>query len=349
MPARIAQSPFGNMPDGTAVDIFTLTNAGGLLCKVISYGAAVTELHVPDRDGRLADVVLGFDNLPQYVNESPCFGSVCGRVANRIAYGRFTLDGQTYALGINDPPHSLHGGFKGYDKVVWKARGAEGPEGPAVVFEHLSADGDGGYPGALRLRMTYTLTNANELRFDYEATTDRATPVNLTNHSYFNLAGTKDIFAHTLRLDASRYTPCGSDLIPTGAVADVAGGPLDFRQEKPIGRDFAQLPGGIGGYDHNFLIDGAGRGLVHAATVREASTGRAIDVSTDQPAIQVYTSNSLLRKPVGKQGVVYHRYAGLCLETQHYPDSVNHPAFPTTILQPGETFRSTTLYAFSAH
>ncbi len=229
MPARLAKSPFGNLPDGAAVDLYTLTNAGGLVCKVITYGAAVTELHVPDRAGRLDDIVLGFDNLPQYVHESPCFGSVCGRVANRIARGRFVLDGQTYSLGLNDPPHSLHGGFKGYDKVVWNARGVERAEGPAVVFVLGSPDGDGGYPGTLAVRMTYTLTNANELRFDYEATTDRATPVNLTNHSYFNLAGTKDIFAHALRLEASRYTPRGPDLIPTGEVGDVAGGPLVCR------------------------------------------------------------------------------------------------------------------------
>jgi aldose 1-epimerase len=348
MPASIAKSLFGHMPDGTPVDLFTLTNAHGLVCKVITYGAAITELHVPDRKGTLGDIALGFDNLPQYIKESPCFGAICGRVANRIANGRFELDGKTYTLPINDPPNTLHGGPNGFNKAVWKAEAAESPAGPSVEFRHLSPDGDAGFPGTLRIRMIYTFTDAGELRIDYEAQTDKPTPVNLTNHSYFNLAGSGLIFDHTLRLDAKRYTPAGPDLIPTGAIADVAGGPLDFTAEKPIGRDFQAVAATVGGYDHNFVIEGGGRKVVHAASVYEPSSGRTIELATDQPGVQVYTSNNLLHKPVGKKGQVYLRYAGLCLETQHYPDSVNHPAFPSTILRPGETYRSTTAYAFAA-
>jgi aldose 1-epimerase len=336
------------MPDGTAVEIYTLTNANGLVCKVITYGAAVTELDVPDRDGKLGDIVLGFDNLAQYVKDSPCFGAVCGRVANRIAKGRFVLDGKTFSLPVNNPPNTLHGGFRGFDKVVWKARAAEAPGGPSLVFSHVSPDGDEGFPGALSVRMTYTLTDANELRFDYEATTDKPTPVNLTNHSYFNLAGRGDILGHLVQLKARRYTPTGPGLIPTGAISDVAGGPLDFTVSKPVGRDIGKLPAGTPGYDHNFVIDGGGGGVALAALVYEPGTGRAMEVATDQPAVQLYTSNSFNGTLVGKRGEAFPLHAGLCLETQHYPDSVNEPGFPSTILRPGETFRSTTVYRFSA-
>jgi aldose 1-epimerase len=347
MPASIAQSLFGHLPDGAAVDLFTLTNTRGSVCKVITYGAAITELHVPDRNGTLGDIALGFDNLPQYVSESPCFGAVCGRVANRIADGRFELDGKTYTLPINDPPNTLHGGPNGYHKVVWKAQAVDTPAGPSVEFRHLSPDGDAGFPGNLRIQMVYTFTHSGELRIDYEAETDKPTPVNLTNHSYFNLAGRGLIFDHTLRLKAKRYTPVGAGLIPTGVVADIAGGPLDFTAEKPIGRDFQAVAATLGGYDHNYVIEGGGQALVQAASVYEPTSGRTIEVATDQPGIQVYTSNNLLHKPIGKQGQVYLRYAGLCLETQHFPDSVHHPEFPSTILRPGTTFRSTTVYAFS--
>jgi len=348
MAASIAQSAFGTMPDGTAVGLYTLTNAGGLVCKVINYGAAITELDVPDRTGRLGDVVLGFDNLPQYINDSPCFGAVVGRVANRIAKGRFAVDGKAYALAINDPPNTLHGGLRGFDKVVWNAEAAESPDGPSVVFHHVSPDGDEGFPGALSVRMTYTLTNGNELRIDYEATTDKATPVNLTNHSYFNLACTGDVLGHVLRLKARKYTPTDAGLIPTGEIADVAGGPLDFTKPKPIGRDLKKIPGGLRGYDHNFVIDGGGHELVLAARVYEPVTGRAMEVSTDQPGVQLYTSNSFDGTLVGKRGAAYPLHAAFCLETQHYADSVNEPGFPTTLLRPGETFRSTTIYRFSA-
>jgi aldose 1-epimerase len=348
MPASISKSPFGTTPDGIQVDLYTLTNADGLVCKVITYGAAITELHVPDRAGRLGDVVLGFDNLRQYLTESPCFGAVVGRVANRIAKGRFTIDGKAYALAINNGANTLHGGIKGFDKIVWGAEAVDGPNGPSVVFSHVSPDGDEGFPGTLTVRMTYTLTNGNEIRFDYEATTDRTTAINLTNHSYFNLAGKGDVLDQVLMLKAGKYTPADSGLIPTGVIADVAGGPLDFTQPKAIGRDLKNVPDKTNGYDHNYVIDGGGRGLVLAARAHDPATGRSIEVSTDQPGVQLYTSNGLNGTIVGKGGVAYPRYAAFCLETQHYPDSVNHPGFPSTILHPGETFRSTTIYRFSA-
>ena len=348
MAASITKSAFGNMPDGTPVDLYTLTNADGLVCKVITYGAAITELHVPDRTGKMGDVVLGFDNLKQYLTESPCFGSVVGRVANRIAKGRFTVDGKEYTLAINNGPNTLHGGLVGFDKIVWQAEAIEGPHGPSVVFTHVSPDGNEGFPGTLSVRMTYTLTNGDEVRFDYEATTDKTTPVNLTNHSYFNLAGKGDVRDQVLQIKASKFTPGDDGLIPTGVIADVAGGPLDFTQAKPIGRDIRKVPGKTNGYDHNYVIDGGGKNLVLAARVYDPATGRSLEVSTDQPGVQLYTANGLNGKIVGKYGWAYGPYAGFCLETQHYPDSVNQPGFPSTLLRPGEKFKSTTIYRFSA-
>ncbi len=338
------------MPDGTVIGLYTLKNADGLVCKVIPLGAAITELYVPDRNGKLGDVVLGFDNLPQYIRESPCFGAVCGRVANRVAKARFSLDGKTYMLDANVPPNSLHGGRRGFNTLVWDAEAAESPDGPSIVLRRVSPDGEGGYPGTLRVRVTYTLTNGNGLRIDYEATTDKATPVNLTNHSYFNLAGTGDVLGHELQLKAAQYTPTSPDLIPTGEIADVAGGPLDFTKPKAIGRDIAANYRATGepGYNTSYVIDGGGREVVLAARVHETVTGRTMEVWTDQPAVQLYTSNSFNGTLVGKRGWAFPLHAGLCLETQHYPDSVNHPGFPTTILRPGETLRSTTIYRFSA-
>jgi aldose 1-epimerase len=350
MAAKITQSAFGTMPDGTAISLYTLTNANGLVCKVIPLGAAITELYVPDRTGRLGDVVLGFDNLPQYIRDSPCFGAVCGRVANRVANARFTLDGKTYQLDVNDPPNSLHGGKKGFNTVVWNAEPVESPAGPSIVLSHVSPDGDGGYPGTISIRMTYTLTDGNELRIDYEATTDKATPVNLTNHSYFNLAGTGDVLGHVLQLNAKKVTPTRPDLIPTGEIADIAGGPLDFTKPKAIGRDLGKIdrtPGETPGYNHCYVIEGGGRDLVLAARVYEPVTGRTMEVLTDQPAVQLYTSNSFDGSLVGKRGWAFPLYGGLCLETEHYPDSVNHPGFPTTILRPGEKLHSTTIYRFA--
>jgi len=348
MSASISKSPFGKMPDGTPVDLYTLTNADGLVCKVITYGAVITELHVPDRTGRMGDIVLGFDNLHQYLTESPCFGAVVGRVANRIANGRFTVDGKTYTLAVNNGPNTLHGGIKGFDKIVWQAEAVDGPNGPSVVFSHVSPDGDEGFPGTLRVKMTYTLTNGNEVRFDYEATTDKATPVNLTNHSYFNLACKGDVQGQVLQIKGSRYTPGDDWLIPSGVIAEVAGGPLDFTQAKPIGRDIKKVPGKTNGYDHNYVIDGGGQNLVLAARAYDPATGRTLEVSTDQPGVQLYTANGMNGKTVGKYGQAYPAHAGFCLETQHYPDSINKPSFPSTLLRPGEVYRSTTIYRFSA-
>jgi aldose 1-epimerase len=347
MAASISKSAFGTLPDGTAVDLYTLTNADGLVCKIITYGAVITELHVPDRTGRMGDVVLGFDNLAQYLGYNPCFGAVVGRVANRIARGKFTIDGRTYTLAINNPPNTLHGGIKGFDKVVWTAEAVDGPNGPSVVLNHVSPDGNEGFPGTLKVKLTYTLTNGNEVRMDYEATTDKTTAVNLTNHSYFNLSCKGDVLGQVLQIKASKYTPTDDGLIPTGVIADVAGGPLDFTQPKPIGRDIKKVPGKTNGYDHNFVIEGGGRGLVLAARAQDPATGRALEVSTDQPGVQLYTANGLDGTIVGKYGQAYPRHAGFCLETQHYPDSVNQPGFPSTLLRPGETFRSTTIYRFS--
>ena len=295
----------------------------------------------------MGDVVLGFDNLAQYLGYNPCFGAVVGRVANRIARGKFTIDGRTYTLAINNPPNTLHGGIKGFDKVVWTAEAVDGPNGPSVVLNHVSPDGNEGFPGTLKVKLTYTLTNGNEVRMDYEATTDKTTAVNLTNHSYFNLSCKGDVLGQVLQIKASKYTPTDDGLIPTGVIADVAGGPLDFTQPKPIGRDIKKVPGKTNGYDHNFVIEGGGRGRVLAARAQDPATGRALEVSTDQPGVQLYTANGLDGTIVGKYGQAYPRHAGFCLETQHYPDSVNQPGFPSTLLRPGETFRSTTPYRFS--
>jgi aldose 1-epimerase len=348
MAASVVQSEFGTMPDGTSVKLYTLTNSNGMVCKVITFGAAITELDVPDRSGRLGDVVLGFDNLEQYLKNRWCFGAVCGRVANRIAKARFTLDGKIYTLAANERPNSLHGGIVGFDRIVWRAEALDSPDGPSVVFHHVSPDGDEGFPGTLSVRMTYTLTNRNELRIFYEATTDKATPVNLTNHSFFNLACTGNVLGHVLQLMAEKYIPTGPGLIPTGEILDVAGGPLNFIKPKPIGRDIKMLPGERPGYDNCFVIDGGGHDVVLAARVYEPATGRSMEVSTDQPAVQLYTSNSFDGTLVGKRRLAFQMHAGLCLETQHYPDSVNEPGFPTTILRPGKTLRSTTIYRFLA-
>jgi aldose 1-epimerase len=348
MAASISKTEFGKTPDGATVDLYTLTNATGSVCKIMTYGAVVTELHVPDRAGRMADVVLGFDNLAQYVTESPCFGATVGRFANRIAKGKFSIDGQAYTLAINNGPNTLHGGLKGFDKVVWKAEGAEAADGPQVVLSHLSPDGNEGFPGNLNVKVTYTLTDSNDLRIDYEATTDKPTTVNLTNHSYFNLAGSGDVMNQVIQINASKYTPVDPGLIPTGVIADVAGGPLDFTQAKPIGRDMGRIVEKTNGYDHNFVIDGGGKSVVPAARAFDPSSGRTMEVLTDQPGVQLYTSNGFHGKLVGKYGEAYPLHAAFCLETQHYPDSINKPSFPTTILRPGQTFRSTTIYRFSA-
>ena len=347
MPLNVTQSPYGRMPDGAPVEQYTLTNANGLFLSVINYGAIITEMHVPDRDGKLGDVVLGFDHLGEYLVKSPYFGAIIGRVGNRIARGKFTLDGKTYTLAVNNGANHLHGGLKGFDKVLWAAEPLNVPDGAAVQFRYTSRDGEEGYPGTLKVKATYTLTNTNELRFDYEATTDHDTPVNLTNHSYWNLAGKGDVLGHVLMLNAPDYTPVDDGLIPTGKIEPVAGTPMDFTKPKPIGRDLAQLKDDPQGYDHNFVLRQGGHGLSLAARVYEPVSGRVMTVFTDQPGVQFYTGNFLDGSLVGKNGAAYRQHAALCLETQHFPDSVNHPNFPSTILHPGETYRTTTIYRFT--
>jgi aldose 1-epimerase len=351
MRPSIDKKEFGKTADGQAVDLYTLTNANGVTAKIMTYGGIITELHVPDRDGKFEDVVLGFDNLKQYLAGHPFFGAIAGRVANRIAKGKFTLDGKEYSLFINNGPNSLHGGKVGFDKKVWKAEPTEKADGVALKMTYTSPDGEEGYPGTLCTTVTYTLTNANELRIDYTATTDKPTILNLTNHSYFNLAGPKsgDILGHELWLNADKYTPADDTLIPTGKLESVKGTPLDFKKPTPIGARIGELknfPGG--GYDHNFAINKGGEEYTMTARVVEPKSGRMMEVFTTEPGVQLYTGNFLDGSLKGKGGVTYHKHQGFCLETQHFPDSIHHPEFPSTVLEPGRTYKQTTIYKFSA-
>jgi aldose 1-epimerase len=349
--ARVEKTKYGVTKDGAAVDLYTMTNANGMIARVITFGALLTELHVPDRTGAMADVVLGFKTLDGYEGVHPYFGGTIGRVANRIAKGKFRLGGQEYTLATNNGPNHLHGGNKGFDKRIWRAQTVPAATGVAVMFTRVSPDGEEGYPGTLTASVTYTLTNRNELRLDYAATTDKSTPVNLTNHSYFNLAGdgAGDILGHELTLMADRYTPVDDTLIPTGEIATVRGTVMDFTRATPIGARIDQVPGPApGGYDHNYVLNHGGGVLAVSATVREPKSGRVMDVLTTEPGVQFYTGNFLDGTITGKAGVAYKKHFGFCLETQHYPDSINHPAFPPAVLEPNRTFKSTTVYRFSA-
>ena len=346
----VTHAPFGKTADGTPVEIYTLTNANGVELKAMTYGCVMTSLKVPDRAGKFADVVLGFDTIDGYLKDSPYFGAVVGRYGNRIAKGRFTLNGKTYNLVTNNGPNHLHGGNKGFDKVVWTASPRATAQGVGVVFTRTSPDGEEGYPGKLQTTVTYTLTDKNELIVEYRATTDKATPVNLTQHSYFNLAADDgDILGHQLTIDADRYTPVDDTLIPTGELAPVAGTPFDFRKATAIGArinaDNPQLKNGKG-YDHNWVLTRNGPGLQHAVHVVEPKTGRTLDIATTEPGVQFYSGNFLDGTIKGKGGRVYTQRSGFCLETQHYPDSPNHPSFPSTILLPGHTYSSTTVFTF---
>lgn len=348
---------FGKLKDGREVHVFSLVNATGFRADIIEYGAIVTQLLAPDRAGKFADVTLGFDNIDDYLTRSPSFGAIVGRVGNRIAGGKFTVDGQTYHLALNSgrPPYqaTLHGGKLGFDKVLWTGTPTTREGQPAVRMHYTSPDGEEGFPGKLEVDVLYSVTADNSLRLDYTITTDKATPVNLTNHAYFNLKGEGegDVLDHVLELRASRYTPAGPGLIPTGEILPVADTPLDFTKPHPIGErlasDHPQIKLG-GGYDHNFVLDAKAGTLALAAIVREPTTGRILEVRTDQPGVQLYTANGMNDRRGGKAGKPYVRRAGFCLETQHFPDSINQPAFPNTVLRPGETFRSTTIYRFSA-
>jgi aldose 1-epimerase len=342
----ITKRAFGTLTDGTAVDLYTLQNTTGMTVKIMTYGAIVTNIQVPDRAGVPGDVALGFDRLEPYEKGHPFFGAIAGRVANRIAKGTFTLDGKTYTLATNNGPNHLHGGLRGFDKKVWKATPLRTDAGPALRLALVSPDGDEGYPGTLNVTVTYTLLKGrNALRIDYTATTDKATPVNLTNHSYFNLAGNGLVTEHVARFDARRYTPSDATLIPTGKIASVIGTPLDFTTPHAIGERLASIGKDPAGYDHNLVRDGQGFG--RAATVTEPTTGRVLTLSTDQPGFQFYTGNFLDGTLTGTNDQVYQQYAGFCLEAQHFPDSINKPQFPTVVLRPGKTYRQRTEYAFS--
>ena len=346
----VPRAPFGVLPSGEAVEVYTLGNAKSVEVRAMTYGAAIVSVRVPNRAGRVDDVVLGFDDLDDYVTKARFFGTVVGRYGNRIGRGRFSLDGSTIQLATNNGPNHLHGGVKGFDTVVWKAAPFERDGSVGVTFTYLSADGEEGYPGALEASVAYTLTPRNELILDYTARTNRATPINLTNHSYFNLAGRGhgDILQHQLRLYAGRYTPTDATQIPTGEIAPVAGTPFDFRTPSAIGARIdagdEQLRRG-NGYDHNFVIDGFDRSkgpVLHpAARVVDPGSGRTLDVATTEPGVQFYSGNNLDQTRNG-----FGPRTAFCLETQHFPDSPNHSNFPSTILRPGDTYRSTTVYTF---
>jgi len=346
---RVAKQAFGKTADGTAVDLFVLTNAKGMRAKVMTYGATLTELLVPDRDGKLDDVVLGFDDLDGYLAGHPFFGSTVGRFANRIAKGKFTLDGKEYTLAINNGPNTLHGGKKGFDKAIWNPEPVLSGDDPAIRFTYRSPDGEEGYPGNLSVAVTYTLTNDNALKIHYAASTDKATPVNLTNHTYFNLAGAKagNILGHEMTISADTYTPADDTLIPTGEIKPVKGTPLDFTTPTLIGAHINQIKAEPVGYDHNFVLNGGGKSLALAARVHDPKTGRVLEMSTTEPGVQFYTGNFLDGKLKGRGGVAYKQHGAFCLEAQHFPDSVNHSTFPSTILRPGQTYTQTTVYKFS--
>jgi aldose 1-epimerase len=347
-------APFGKTKDGVAVELYTITNTTGLTAKVMTRGATLVQLHVPDKDGKSADVLLGFDDVTGYESEdNQYFGCTTGRVCNRIAKGKFTLDGKEYTLAINNEPNHLHGGVeKSPDKLVWKARPYSNDKGSGVKFTVTSPDGEEGYPGTLNITVNYFVpSERNTLSISYEATTDKATPVNLTNHAYFNLAGegSPTVLDHLLRLNADHYTPTDETLIPTGEIAKVEGTDLDFRKRTRIGKRIASVGETAAiGYDHNFVLNPRPpeAKLTLAAALIEPKSGRVMRVSTTEPGVQFYSGN-FLKGQKGKGGKTYAHRSALCLETQHYPDSVNHENFPTTILKPGAKFQSRTVYAFS--
>ena len=349
----VKKESFGTLPDGTSVDLYTITNAQGMEIRATNYGGIVVSLRVPDKKGNLDDIALGFDDLKGYLANTPYFGAIIGRYGNRIAKGKFTLDGKEYTLARNNGPNSIHGGLKGFNQVAWQAEPFQSPVGVGIILSYTSKDGEEGYPGNLKTKVTYTLTGKNEWIIDYEAVTDKATPVNLTEHTYFNLAGEGkgDVLGHILQLNASRFTPVDQSLIPTGELRPVKSTPLDFTQPTAIGAridaDYEQLRLGRG-YDHNFVIDRKDSDPVLAARVKEPTSGRVLEVYTTEPGVQLYTGNFLDGTITGKGGHVYKQRFGFCLETQHFPDSPNHPDFPTTILRPGRTYHSRTIYKMSA-
>ncbi|HET9373108.1 MAG TPA: aldose epimerase family protein [Vicinamibacterales bacterium] len=349
--SRLALTPYGKTPDGQVIEVITLNNNRGVEMSVMTYGGTILSLKTPERRGQSGDIVLGFDSLESYFDKSPYFGCLIGRYCNRIAKGRFTLDGTPYQLPINNDPNSLHGGTTGWDKVVWKADTFQNAMGQGVVLTHVSPDGDQGYPGKVTADVTYTLTDDGRLVVDYHAVTDKPTVINLTQHSYFNLSAgaSADILGHQLMLNADRYTPVDETLIPTGEIAAVEGTPFDFRTPTAIGarinQDHEQLKRGKG-YDHNWVLTRQGDGLMPAARVVDPASGRTLDISTTEPGIQFYSGNFLDGTLTGKSSKTYAHRSGLCLETQHYPDSPNQPTFPSTVLRPGQEYRSQTVFRF---
>jgi len=347
------KKPFGKTPDGQPIDLYVLTNKNGVEAAITNYGGAVVSLKVPDRNGKFADVVLGYDSLDGYVNDKSYFGAIVGRYGNRIGHAQFSLDGKTYTLAKNNGENSLHGGIKGFNKAVWPAKELPVKNGQSLELTYLSKDGEEGFPGDLHVRVVYTLTDSNELKIEYSATTDKKTVVNLTNHTYFNLAGpgSGDILGHQLVIEADKFTPVDASLIPTGEFRDVQGTPLDFRKATAIGvridQDDEQLKLGHG-YDHNFVLRrAAGAPISLAARVVEPNTGRVLEVWTTEPGVQFYTGNFLDGTARGKGGLTYARRSAFCLETQHFPDSPNQPKFPSVVLNPGEKYSTTTTYKFT--
>jgi len=341
----VQEQIFGTTSDGRKVKLYTLTNNSGLKVQIISYGATVVSIEVPDRNGKFDDVVLGYDTLEEYVKGNAYFGATIGRYANRIAKGRFTLNVVEYKLATNNGENHLHGGNKGFDKVIWKGEPFKQKNRVGVKFTYLSKDGEEGYPGNLTCSVVYTLNDQNELKIGYEAVTDKPTPINLTNHTYFNLAsqGNGDILSHELMINADRFTPVNEELIPTGEIKSVKDTPMDFTHPMTIGSRINQVKGG--GYDHNYVLNSGGGSLALAARVYEPTTGRILEIYTTQPGIQFYTGN-FLDGVSGKRGKIYYKHYGFTLETQHFPDSPNEPNFPSTILKPGEKYKELTVYKF---
>jgi len=341
----IEKASYGTV-DGKPVDLYTLTNSKGAVAKITNYGAIVTELHMPDKAGKMGDVVLGFDKVDDYVAKSPYFGAIVGRVANRIANGKFTLDGKQYQLNTNNAPHHLHGGKKGWDKVIWTAEPKETKDGPSLTLTHVSKDGEENYPGTVTASATYTLTNDNELKIDMTATTDKTTLINMAHHSYWNLAGTGTILDHELTIPADKWTP-SVDLVPDGKVQPVKGTPMDFTVAKPIGRDLKAVGGKPVGYDHNWVVNGEPHVMRLMAKLKDPKSGRVMTITADQPGLQFYSGNFMDGTTKGK-GVTHVQYSALCLESQKFPNSVNIPAWrEEVILKPGQTYKHTMIHKFT--
>ena len=341
----ITKEIYGTAPDGKQVDLYTLTNANNLQAKIMNFGGVITELHVPDRNGQFADVQLGCATFEKYLTDSPHFGALIGRYANRIGKAKFTLNGVEYKLAANNGQNHLHGGKKGFDKVVWGAEPIEKPDGPVLKLTYLSKHKEEGYPGNLSVTVTYQLTNNNELNILYEAESDKPTIVNLTNHSYFNLAGhdSGDILDHEIMINANQYTPVDDELIPTGEIASVTGTPLDFTIPLPIGLRIDEIKGG---YDHNFVLNSSNGSLALAASVYEPVTGRVMEVYTTQPGMQFYSGNFMGAGAAQKDGAHYNKHHAFCLETQRFPDSPNKPQFPSVTLNAGQKYKQLTIYKF---